>query len=404
MKKGIVIGLLIMGIMAGTACIFQVLVKKNAQQETMQNTEKKELVLWSYYETKAQKESLDLLMQDFNHSQSKYVATWEYVPMTEFTKRLSIGIMEGNLPDMVIIDNPDMKTYAELGIFEDLTQYDELWEEEEQYYQEVWKSVQWDGKYYGVPFTCNNVALIYNKKILENVGITPPSTWEELEKAAAKLKKEDRYGFVMSCVAGEQAAFQVLPWILSAGETKNNLGGKSTQEAFAFLQKMSEKGYMDANCVNWSQNDIARKFVQEEVAMMENGPWVIPMLKEAGISYGIVPLPMKNKRVVIAGGENIGVIKDKDVDGAVAFLKYYSQGEVMKEICLKSSVLPPKMKEAQETVVDNPDFQFFEEQMRSSLSRSDFDGWTTISNQLSDSIYAIITGEMDPETAAQHLK
>ncbi|MFA9463967.1 MAG: extracellular solute-binding protein [Velocimicrobium sp.] len=404
MKKGIVIGLLSMGIIVGVIGFFYVIGKRDVTNNEMQHAEKKELVLWSYYETTAQQESLDLLVQNFNLSQSEYMASWEYVPMTEFTKRLSIGIMENDLPDMVIIDNPDMKTYAELGIFADLTEYKELWKEQDQYYPEVWKSVEWNGRYYGLPFTCNNVALIYNKEMLEAEKITPPTTWDELEEAAKKLKKGNCYGFIMSCVEGEQSAFQVLPWILSAGETMNELGGDHTQEAFAYLQTLSENEYLDANCVNWSQNDIARKFVRKEAAMMENGPWVLPMLQEKGISYGIVPLPMKEKRVVIAGGENIGVIKDKDVDGAVSFLTYYSSGAVMKEICQKSSVLPPKMEEAKETAMEDKNFQCFEEQMHTSKSRADFDGWTDISDELSEAIHAIITGEMNPMQAAEHLK
>ena len=37
-----------------------------------------EVVIWSYYETKQQKEGLDRLVEGFNNRQKDYVARWEY--------------------------------------------------------------------------------------------------------------------------------------------------------------------------------------------------------------------------------------------------------------------------------------------------------------------------------------
>ena len=74
-----------------------------------QETGPREVVLWSYYETKQQKEGLDRLVEGFNNSQDEYMARWEYQgPSSEFKKLLSIGVAEGKLPDVVLIDNPDM--------------------------------------------------------------------------------------------------------------------------------------------------------------------------------------------------------------------------------------------------------------------------------------------------------
>lgn len=366
--------------------------------------ERQELVLWSYYEMESQKKSLDTLISNFNASQEKYLASWEYVPMTDFTKRISVGIMEGNLPDMVIIDNPDMKTYAKLGIFEDLTPYSELWSEEEEYYEEVRRSIEYDGKYYGVPFNCNNVALIYNTKMLKEMGVNPPATWEELKIAAKKLTTNDCYGFVMSCVETEQVAFQTLPWILSTGESIDTVGGLKTEKAFSFLQDLAKNAYLDINCVTWSQNDIARKFIAGEAAMMENGPWVLPLLEKSGISYDMVSLPIDKESAVIAGGENIGVIKEKNVEGAVAFLTYFNTGEVMKEVCQEANVLPPKRKQALELAASNTSYQVFAKQMETAKSRAGFKNWSVTSQKLSDAVYGIMTGTMTPKEAAKLVK
>ena len=137
-----------------------------------------EVVIWSYYETKQQKEGLDRLVEGFNNRQKDYVARWEYQgPSSEFKKLLSIGVAEGSLPDVVIIDNPDMRKYVELGIFEDITRTVEADYDLTEFYAEVISSVRYDGRYYGVPFCCNNVGLVYNKDMFREAGMEPPGNW-----------------------------------------------------------------------------------------------------------------------------------------------------------------------------------------------------------------------------------
>lgn len=118
------------------------------------------------------------------------------------------------MPDLVLVDNPDVRGLVKMDVFEDITE--ELPENihEEDYYTEVWNSVVYDGKCYGVPFCCNNTAIIYNKDMFLEAGIKPPATWTELKKAALKLTTEEHYGFGISAISGEQGAFQFMPWIL----------------------------------------------------------------------------------------------------------------------------------------------------------------------------------------------
>ena len=244
----------------------------------------REVVIWSYYETMKQKEGLDRLVEGFNNRQKDYVARWEYQgPSSEFKKLLSIGVAEGNLPDVVIIDNPDMRKYVELGIFEDITETVKADYDLAEFYPEVISSVQYDGRYYGVPFCCNNVGLVYNRDMFREAGIQPPQDWEQFIQAAETMTTQDRYGFTMSAILEEQSSFQLVPWLLSTGEDMESLGGEGTVKALSMLAHMVEKGYMPRDCINWSQVDVARQFAAGKCAMMENGPWALPLAEEAGI-------------------------------------------------------------------------------------------------------------------------
>ncbi len=375
-----------------------------AKIDTEPSVKKETITLWSYYETEAQQASLDMLIQEFNLSQEKYTASWSYIPMEDFTKRLSIGVTENQLPDMVIIDNPDMSTYVNLDLFEDISSYLNKWSNTDDYYPQVWKSVQYNGRYYGIPFCCNNVALIYNTDMLEQANIDPPKSWEDFSLATQKLTNADHYGFAMSAAEGEQSAFQILPWILSTGETIPTIGSNKTRRAFTYLQELLKNGYMDTNCINWSQNDVARKFVAGETAMMENGPWVLPILQQEKISYGITALPVDEKSVIITGGENLGVIKGKNIDGAMAFLEYYNQDSVMQRASKMAYALPPKVSLAEQLARENSDYAIFVEQMKVGMPRSLYTQWTQISNLLSEASYNLMTGEATPKEITRDLK
>lgn len=360
--------------------------------------QREELLLWSYYETDNQKNAMDDLMKGFNESQESYHLTWEYHgPVTEFNKRLAIAITQDQLPDMVIMDNPDIPSYIKMDKFEDITEAVERIEDLDQYFPSAMESVEYGGRYYGFPFCCNNVGLIYNKDVLKESGESVPKTWEELAQTAKKLTRPGRYGFAMSAIGGEQGAFQFTNFMLSAGDDLDQAGGEGTLKAFTYIQDMVEQGIMSRECVNWSQNDVARKFIAGECAMMENGPWVFPALDEAGVNYGIAEFPSDQRTVGVMGGEDIAVLKGKNVEGSIAFLEYYSQIDTMLNINLRANSLPPRKDVAKLFLKAKPEYQVILSQMDTCISRTGFEDWSKLSELLSKGQYEIMTGESTPQ-------
>lgn len=368
--------------------------------EAADMAKKEQLVIWCYYETDAQRQAMNELTAGFNAVSPAYTIQWEYVPMTDFSKRLSMGYTENALPDLVLMDNPDMPYYIKTGVLADITELDEELRIREEYYPVLLDTVYDNGKLYGLPLNCNNVALLYHPEMLEEAGIDPPTDWESFEKAVSRLKTEEHYGFLMSAISGEQGAFQILPWILSAGEDINEIGGESTARAYDYLYRLIDSGGMDANCINYSQNDVARRFIDGDTAMMENGPWILPMLEEAGVSYGIVPLPADKRQQVVVGGENIGVLRGKNMEGAKEFIKYCASDSVMRDFCSKTGVLPTKMTLH---VSEDRRTEVFREQMKTSVLRTENDHWNTLHDKLSEGLYEMLAAEKSASDVAAGL-
>ena len=66
--------------------------------------DKKEVVIWDYFETEAQQQMMQDLIDGFNESQDEYVASHTYVPFADYEKQLTLGLSSGDLPDLVIMD------------------------------------------------------------------------------------------------------------------------------------------------------------------------------------------------------------------------------------------------------------------------------------------------------------
>ncbi len=151
-----------------------------------------------------------------------------------------------------------------------------------------------DGKLYGVPKDYNTTALFYHKELLEEKGIEPPTTWEELREAATALTTDERYGFGMN----PQINY-MLPFVESAGvrfvhEDGIDLlafGSEEHEKALRFLVDMFVE---DESAVappmigaGWD----GEMFANKQVAMLYGGSW-IPGVIEEQETIGAVPLPV----------------------------------------------------------------------------------------------------------------
>ena len=370
----------------------------------LENTEstgaKESLVLWSYYETDAQIQGLNDLVSAFNQTQDQYELRWEYVTMSDFDRRISRAYTEKALPDLVLIDNPDMLRFIQLGIFEDITEYAADLELDTDFYPASASTVCRNGHYFGVPFNSNNVCLIYNKEIFETLDLEIPEDWESFAAVAGKAAENGYDGFLMSCINSEQGAFQLLSWIMSASERMDR---KGVSDAFSFLMNLVRTGVLSAECLNYSQTDIARKFAQGKIAMMENGPWVFSMLDEADISYGLAPLPKGARFAVILGGENLGVLKGKNVDGSMAFIRYCMKEGGIDRFCRTAQILPSRIESAEKYLEENPQMAVIAEQMEVALPRTEIEGWNSYSGKITSAFAQMLEGKLTPEQAATQI-
>lgn len=366
------------------------------QKKTTETTKKEELVMWSYYETDAQKKGLDYLVKEFNDSQEQYELTWEYVPMSDYIKKLTVAASPKYIPDLILLNSPDTYSLIRIDYLEDITDQlsQKVWEDE--YYPEVFNSVRYGSRVYGLPFSCNNAAIIYNKDMLSDIGAEVPDDWDSFKEVARELtnfNKNGCYGFAMSAAGGEQGAFQFMPWILSTGADITHMDDERGKAAFSLIDDMISEGSIPYECLNLSQNDLTKMFLEGKIAMMENGSWTIPQLDESGINYGIFPIPENKSKGVILGGENLCIVRGKNKEGAMKVVNFCTQPWIMAEIGELTGNISPVIENAERFKACYPQYSVFVEQMAYGVSRKSIPNWKRVCQALCDSQYQMFGSE-----------
>lgn len=366
---------------------------------------KKEVVIWDYFETDAQKQMMQDLVDGFNESQDEYVASHVYVPFADYEKQLTLGVASGELPDLVIMDGCGMASFISMGLFGDVSDADIAWDE---YLEGPMESTMMDGKHYGIPFATNDTALFYNKDLFDAAGLEYPdenTTWDEFREMANALTKDGVVGFGNAATNTDEGTFQCLQWLYTAGGSYTDI--EAGVDAYTLMQEMIEEGSWSKECVNWTQSDVNNNFMAGNIAMQQNGPWQIPGIEENApeLNYGVTVLPKRDadsgQATSILGGENMGVVKKDDMSGAIAFMKYYDQTEVMVNAMKQYGSFPPKTEAAQDPYwTEDPIQAAFITQLDTSIPRGPSASWPSYSAAIQQGFQEVMTSAKTPEQAA----
>lgn len=348
--------------------------------------------------------ALNKVIKDYQDQHPNVEIERTYVPFGDLKNKILLGSAAGQLPDIIWIDNPDHQAFSAAGVLADITEEVKEWGQADQYFEGPWSSTMYKGKNYGIPNSSNNLALFYNKDMLDSAGVKPPTNWDELREAAAKLTKPGVYGIAVAAIRNETATFQFLPFVWQAGSDLTNFNSEGTIEAISLWKEFIDKGYMSQEVLGQDQQAIMMQFVAGSVAMMVNGTWQIPELqKNANFNWDIVVLPSYKQGGTILGGENWAITsttKHKDV--AWDIVKFANQPEYLKEFLLAAGRLPSRKDLIQDPAwQDDKYLKIFADGMAVAKARAYGPEYPKISEAVQEMIQQVLTGYKTPEEAVK---
>ena len=357
-----------------------------------------DVTIWYYWETEGHQKALNHIIEEFNGSQDSITVEAKYVPFADFKKQLSIGASSDELPDLVILDNPDHAAYAAMGIFADITDKFDV----SNYYEGPVNSCTLDGKLYGVPFGSNDLLLFYNEDMLKEAGCEVPTTWDELLEVAKATTTDSVFGFAHCALQNEEGTFNFLPWVWSTGATSYEINSEGGIKALNFEKELVDSGAMTKEAINWTQGDTMHQFIAGNLAMMINGTWQIPTMREEvpDLNWNVAPIPQDKEQASGLGGENYAVIAGGNEDAAVKFLEFATTPETCLYMMNAMGYISADSTIAENQFEGDEVYQVFVDEMQYAHARGPLPEWPSISDAISLAFNKVITGESAPEDAA----
>lgn len=371
--------------------------------------EKAEVTLWHYYTTQ-NGENFEAMVEEYNAlPEGKAKVTLELIPRNELLKKYTLGVASGDLPDIAIVDNPDTASFAAMGMFQEIGNYFESWDDGE-FMEGPLKSGEYDGVQYALPLRSNCLGLWVNQDHFDTAGIEKiPETWDELKETCEKLKSAnpDIYPIAFSAVKSEEGVFQFLPFYLSTGASIDTADSEESVRAFTLLNDLSTSGYISQECINWTQGDVEKQFASGNASMMIGGCWQLSNLEvdAPDMNYVVGNIPKDTQFASVLGGENIGITKAaENPDACWDFLSWILATDNNVHFnTIGAAISPHANVTPEEQYPDNEIMQKFVEQFSYAVARGPHAKWSEVSGAFQEGMQKVLTGVGTPENVASEI-
>ena len=225
------------------------------------------------------------------------------LPWEQSFERLLTMTQGGEAPDVVEMPDKWIALYGATDQLLNLETYIDGWE----YGSELSPRALEAGSLYQnelleIPYGFYIRALFYNTSILEEAGVTPPTTLEEFMSVAEAVTNpaEGVYGY---CLRGARGGFDSLNWLMTGmsgsadwfgTDGSSTFTGEGAVAGMQMFADLYQQGYAPPDSVNWGFNEIVSGFYSGTCAMLDQDPDTLGALQDRmdPEQYGVVPMPV----------------------------------------------------------------------------------------------------------------
>lgn len=212
-----------------------------------------------------------------------------------------------------------------------------------------------DDKLYGVPYDISAVAMIYNKDIWPE----PPESFDEMIEKSRDLVKKDKFGILWPletfyhsyAIMSGYGGYIFAP--TKSGWDVNDIGlaNAGSVKGVELLKKLRDEGLVP---LGTDYVVAPARFSEGKAAAIIDGSWALPGIKQAGINYGVAPLPKLDNGVnpapfVSIKWWHVSSYSKRQVEAA-KLIAYITTKEAMYQSFKAEEGIPPRL-----DVLDMPD-------------------------------------------------
>ncbi|WP_412868635.1 ABC transporter substrate-binding protein [Cellulomonas sp. 179-A 4D5 NHS] len=247
----------------------------------------------------------DELIEQFHESQSRVRVRHDA------TSNLAGSFVREQPPDIGLLNyNFEISRYVERGVLSDLGDLPEAARVKNDLLPLIEVTASYPGRTSVLPYSLMAAAVLYNREIFAQHGLTPPTTWSEFTAVCETL-----------AAAGVTPLYSTYrdPWTVAQGHFDYAVGGMvDTTEFFteleaqgadvgpsspvSFEKQLREPVERMVRLAGWTNADAASRgygdgnlaFARGEAAMYLQGPWALTEIAKTNpdLDVGAFPLPM----------------------------------------------------------------------------------------------------------------
>lgn len=350
------------------------------------------------------------LAKDFESAHPSVQVDILYRETEELRSAYQSAVMGGSGPDLIYGPSDQVGPMATMGIIAPL---DRILSDEDLADIHPLAQIRYQDSLYMVGDRIGNfLMLIYNKALLKEA----PQTVEELRVVAKGLTVDrdgdgrfDQYGLVFNYTE----PYFFVPWIGGFGESfltergEPRLNSQATIEAFRLIRDWKSKDQIiPAECDYEMANSL---FKQGKAAMLINGDWSWGDYLEAGIDFGIAPLPKVESTGLwptpLVGTTGFSLnpnIAGQRKETAIAFLKHMLSSSSQLKFTEQVSTFPSRTSlHSSETVTGRPILADAARIMERGQQMSVAPELRAVWDVLRKEYQAVLGGMVQPEEAAK---
>ncbi|ONI67692.1 hypothetical protein BWI15_31850 [Kribbella sp. ALI-6-A] len=288
------------------------------------------LTLWQYYGDPSSPTGKPLydLIKKYDDAKPDVTVDVRFIPYDDFNRTLLQSAAAKELPDVALIGAFDTATMASAGIISDLGDRVGPWGQQDKYFKTSWATTQVEGKTYGIPHVADAYAVYYNKQLLQQAGVKPPTTWAEMEATAKKLTGQGRTGLAISGIEGPEGATVPIIRMLAAGASIDKVDTPEARSGLDQLTRMIKAGSISPGALTWNEEDAKNQFANGKAAMMINSATYVNILRKENpkLQWDVALLPKDKTGQTFLSAENLAIgATSKNPDGAWDLITWLQQ-------------------------------------------------------------------------------
>lgn len=260
-------------------------------------------------------------------------------PVQDYVEKLSTLLYSGAGPDIFYMALENREDLIKGGYCMDLSQ--ESYMTDGRVPDSVKTTLGKDGKAYALAVDCWAGGIFYNRDLFEQAGIEgEPQTWEELLEDCQKLQdagiipimdncQDAAVNFTAPLYGSEVVAGN--PTVVQEIYDGSNTFKDTWTQPITMWKELVDKGYLSADMLGSTSDEIVTAFATGQVAMIISGSWTLNTIDSINpeLNYKCIAVPGTSEKY-FCGALNVGLCinsASENTELAKAFLEFAASPE-----------------------------------------------------------------------------